>query len=418
MAAAHKKLGGGTARRVDPNWPKGYSIPYGVMLSIETGGVGRGAAIAAQGLAGCRDGDSTTSLGSLFQFDNPFSEVKFPDIQSKPPLVQLEAISSCPITCYLGEETDPHLSTTSFQAKQPQFPQPLLIRLLLQTLHQLRCPSLDTLQHLNVSLVVGGPKLNTVFEFLSEKGFKRMQTQLRAMLKYTVTLTSAASYNSFYVFCKNVCQAVKPGKLRVRCGVCKQGTLTLARTVRSSLVSPHYLLTESLCISCVRVCQGPEGTEQASGGLSSPAPAAPFHPARGCSGGPGGGCLLWPGPWRCLEEAFVGLLLTARKALWDKIHALQAAAILEKAEGPSCWDDVLIPNRIRGVCQSQRCNGNTARYSYGLESHSLQFFWDVETLKLNNPSSLSRSSSDFCSRLFTSFVALLWTRSSTSMSLL
>ncbi|KAK4819531.1 LOW QUALITY PROTEIN: hypothetical protein QYF61_006024 [Mycteria americana] len=37
---------------------------------------------------------------------------------------------------------------------------------------------------------------------------------------------------------------------------------------------------------------------------------------------------------------------------------------------------------------------------------------------LNNPSSLSRSSSDFCSSPFTSFVALLWTRSSTSMSLL
>ncbi|KAK4827144.1 hypothetical protein QYF61_014738 [Mycteria americana] len=50
------------------------------------------------------------------------------------------------------------------KAKQPQFPQPLLIRLVLQTLHQLRCPSLDTLQHLNVSLVVRGPKLNTVFE--------------------------------------------------------------------------------------------------------------------------------------------------------------------------------------------------------------------------------------------------------------
>ncbi|KAK4821882.1 hypothetical protein QYF61_004398 [Mycteria americana] len=295
--------------------------------------------------------------------DNPFSEEKFPNIQSKPPLAQLEAISFRPITCYLGEETDPHLSTTSFQgiagesepgisgwkglleepttqvsqtpqylipvlegaaeewlhpllilgapsephrsnsveaakcipeqakkalsqhstigdirhiavhskqearlratsaglhpgsqpwgaletpgrsggvqsahvplpgkgtrvarqgrgtagpsgqarlgqppaaersepctcppqgtnrkgpagplrfcshprhtsslacshtpAKQPQFPQPLLIGLLLQTLHQLRCPSLDTLQHLNVSLVVRGPKLNTVFE--------------------------------------------------------------------------------------------------------------------------------------------------------------------------------------------------------------------------------------------------------------
>ncbi|KAK4828379.1 hypothetical protein QYF61_026117, partial [Mycteria americana] len=112
--------------------------------------------------------------------DNPFSEEKFPNIQSKPPLAQLEAISSHPITCYLGEETDPHLSTTSLQvavesdkvspqppflqAKQSQFPQPLLIRLLLQTLHQLRCPSLHTLQHLNVPLVVRGPKLNTVFE--------------------------------------------------------------------------------------------------------------------------------------------------------------------------------------------------------------------------------------------------------------
>ncbi|KAK4810660.1 hypothetical protein QYF61_007460 [Mycteria americana] len=81
------------------------------------------------------------------RLDNPFSEEKFPNIQSKPPLMQLEAISSCPITSYLGEETNPHLSTTSFQ-----------------TLHQLCCPSLDTLQHLNVSLVVGGPKVNTVFE--------------------------------------------------------------------------------------------------------------------------------------------------------------------------------------------------------------------------------------------------------------
>ncbi|KAK4831815.1 hypothetical protein QYF61_019245 [Mycteria americana] len=52
----------------------------------------------------------------------------------------------------------------SMCAKQSQFPQPLLIRLLLQTLHQLRCPSLDTLQHLNVSLVVRGPKLNTIVE--------------------------------------------------------------------------------------------------------------------------------------------------------------------------------------------------------------------------------------------------------------
>ncbi|KAK4817624.1 LOW QUALITY PROTEIN: hypothetical protein QYF61_021527, partial [Mycteria americana] len=112
--------------------------------------------------------------------DHPFSKESFPNIQSKPLLTQLEAISSRPVTSYLGEETNTHLTTTSFQvvvesdkvspqppflqAKQPQFPQLLLIRLLLQTLHQLRCPSLDTLQHLNVPLVVRGPKLNTAFE--------------------------------------------------------------------------------------------------------------------------------------------------------------------------------------------------------------------------------------------------------------
>ncbi|KAK4832178.1 hypothetical protein QYF61_020958 [Mycteria americana] len=112
--------------------------------------------------------------------DNPLGKEIFPNIQAKPPLAQLEVVSSCPMACYLGEETDPHLATTSFQgvvesnkvspqppflqAKQPQFPRPLLRRLLLQTLHQLRCPSLDTLQHLHVSLVVGGPELNTAFK--------------------------------------------------------------------------------------------------------------------------------------------------------------------------------------------------------------------------------------------------------------
>ncbi|KAK4818569.1 hypothetical protein QYF61_014705 [Mycteria americana] len=50
------------------------------------------------------------------------------------------------------------------QAEQPQLPQPLPISLVLQTLPQLRCPSLDTLQPLNVSLVVGGPTLNTAFK--------------------------------------------------------------------------------------------------------------------------------------------------------------------------------------------------------------------------------------------------------------
>ncbi|KAK4831320.1 hypothetical protein QYF61_016809 [Mycteria americana] len=98
----------------------------------------------------------------LPMLDNPFSEVKFPNSQSKPPLAQLEAISSRPITFVESDEVSPQ--PPFLQAEQPQVPQPLPISLVLQTLPQLRCPSLDTLQPLNVSLVVGGPKLNTAFE--------------------------------------------------------------------------------------------------------------------------------------------------------------------------------------------------------------------------------------------------------------
>jgi len=94
--------------------------------------------------------------------------------------MQLEAISCHPIASYLGEETNTHFTITSFQVvvvsdkvspqppllqtKQPQFPQPLLLRLVLQTLRRLHCPSLDTLQHLTVLLVVRGPKLNTLLQ--------------------------------------------------------------------------------------------------------------------------------------------------------------------------------------------------------------------------------------------------------------
>ena len=93
--------------------------------------------------------------------------------------MQLEAIASCPIACYLGEETKTHHTPTFqvavessnvspqpslLQTKPPQFPQPFLTRLVLQNTHQPRCPSLDTLQHLNVLLLVRGPKLNTILQ--------------------------------------------------------------------------------------------------------------------------------------------------------------------------------------------------------------------------------------------------------------
>jgi len=84
-------------------------------------------------------------LGSLFPCLTALLVKKIlPNIQSKPSLVQLETIYCCPITCFLGKETDTHLAAASFwvvvesnkvppqslflQTKQPQFSQPLLTR--------------------------------------------------------------------------------------------------------------------------------------------------------------------------------------------------------------------------------------------------------------------------------------------------
>ncbi|KAJ7396609.1 hypothetical protein BTVI_143666 [Pitangus sulphuratus] len=47
--------------------------------------------------------------------DNPFHEEIFPEVQPEPPLVQLEAISSCPVASFLEEKADLNLATTSFQ---------------------------------------------------------------------------------------------------------------------------------------------------------------------------------------------------------------------------------------------------------------------------------------------------------------
>jgi len=79
--------------------------------------------------------------------DHSFVMEIFPNNQSKPPVMQLEAIASRPIASYLGEETNTCLTTTSFQVvvesnkippqppllqtKQCQFLQPLLLKLVL-----------------------------------------------------------------------------------------------------------------------------------------------------------------------------------------------------------------------------------------------------------------------------------------------
>jgi len=83
-----------------------------------------------------------------------------PNVQPEPSLVQLEASPSSPITSHMREEADPQLTTTSLQVvkesnevspeppllqtEQSQLLQPLLVRPVLQTPHQLCCPSLNT----------------------------------------------------------------------------------------------------------------------------------------------------------------------------------------------------------------------------------------------------------------------------------
>ena len=61
-----------------------------------------------------------------------------------------------------GQEVSPQ--PPLLHTKPPQFPQPLPIRPVLQTLHQLRCPSLDTLESFKGLFGVRGPKLNPLIE--------------------------------------------------------------------------------------------------------------------------------------------------------------------------------------------------------------------------------------------------------------
>jgi len=115
-----------------------------------------------------KDGDATTSLGSLFQCMINLLMKTFFIISS----LNLPWHNLRPFPLVLSLVTwEKRLMATSLQpqppflkAKQPPFPQPLLIRLVLYTLHQLHSSSLDTLWHLNVFHVVRGPKLNTVLE--------------------------------------------------------------------------------------------------------------------------------------------------------------------------------------------------------------------------------------------------------------
>ena len=105
------------------------------------------------------------------------SNLNLPWHNSRPVPLVLSLGESSPVT---GEEANLYLATNSsqvvvernkvslepplLQTKHFQFPQPLLISLVLPTPQQLCCPSLDMLQGLNVFLLVRDPKLNTLLK--------------------------------------------------------------------------------------------------------------------------------------------------------------------------------------------------------------------------------------------------------------
>ena len=82
----------------------------------------------------------------------------FLNIQPKPPLEQCEAITTCPINSYLGEEANPQFTTTSFQvivesnevssSPDRMIPVPSAVphKTCAPDHSKLYCPSLDMLQ--------------------------------------------------------------------------------------------------------------------------------------------------------------------------------------------------------------------------------------------------------------------------------
>ncbi|XP_058512660.1 E3 ubiquitin-protein ligase parkin isoform X2 [Ochotona princeps] len=64
-------------------------------------------------------------------------------------------------------------------------------------------------------------------------------------------------------------------------------------------------------------------------------------------------------------------------------------ATLTLAQGPSCWEDVLVPNRMRGECQSPTCSGTRAEFFFKCGAHATS---DKETsVALNLITANSRS---------------------------
>lgn len=133
------------------------------------------------------DRDSTSSLGNLFQCLTTLTEKKtFSVKESEPLLAQLKAISPYLYTWDMAEETDPHLTTTSFKLWGQEGPLSLLLSRLNTTsslshfskeLFSDPSPapllSLGTLQHLCVLSERRGPEQDTALQVCLTRASRR-----------------------------------------------------------------------------------------------------------------------------------------------------------------------------------------------------------------------------------------------------
>ena len=87
------------------------------------------------------------------------------------------------------------------QTEQSQLPQLLLLRPVLQTPHQLCCPSLGVVQGLDVFLAVRGPKLNTVLEARPHQFWIQRENYIPAPASNTVSDTSQDECSEYVTIC-------------------------------------------------------------------------------------------------------------------------------------------------------------------------------------------------------------------------
>ena len=63
---------------------------------------------------------------------------------------------------------------------------------------------------------------------------------------------------------------------------------------------------------------------------------------------------------RCRETTLTLSRVRAYLLLLQLLCSECSTEVLSVCQGPSCWDDVLHPGRIHGICQSDGCHGNEA----------------------------------------------------------